>query len=272
MRNTLLLFLLSPLFLLAQPNCNYYKMTGDTAQYEACVLMEAAGKHYQFTREAFELYDAALEVCDYHAEAYYEKAVVYLKAGNFVKWSEYMERAVELNPKEFLGIRAGCDAKCWADYEGAIADIERLDSLVDYDIGPIHDGSYHLDAFKAICYKNLGKFDKAISIFEEHLATRPDQIGSYDLLHLGVCYMEVGKYDEAVARFIQQTEINEMAENQYYLALSYKTLSREKDYIAAIQKSHSLYKKDIRMIDGFQTMEDQVFLKQVEDELNRASK
>jgi len=268
MRSIFLLLFIGSQFLGAQPNCNYFKFVGDTLQYEACLLMEEGGKHYQFTREAFEFYDQAIAVCPYHPEAYYEKGVVYLKAGNFIKWREYMDKAVELNPKEFLGIRAACDAKFWGDYQSAIEDIDRLDALVDYDIGPIHDGSYHLDAYKALCYKNLGDFKKAISIFEEHISTRPDFIGDYDFLHLGVCYLEVANYEKAKQCFTRQSEINEMAENQYYLSLTNKAQNKKAEYIAAIKKAESLYHKDLRFIDGFHTMDDQVFLQQILEEIN----
>lgn len=267
MRSIVLLLFIGSQLIIAQPNCNYFKFTGDTLQYEACLLMEEGAKHYQFTREAFEFYDQAIDVCPYHAEAYYEKGVVFLKAGNFIKWREYMDKAVELNPKEFLGIRAACDAKFWGAYESAIVDIDRLDALVEYDIGPIHDGSYHLDAYKALCYKNLGNFKKAIDIFENHIRARPDFIGDYDFLHLGVCYLQVGNYAKAEESFAKQSAINEMAENQYYLALTYKEQNKEAEYIAAIKMAESLYLKDLRFIDGFHTMDDQVFLQQIVDEI-----
>lgn len=272
MRSIVLLLLISVQLLSAQPNCNYFKLVGDTLQYKACLLMEEGAQHYQFTREAFEYYDQAIAVCPYHAEAYYEKGVVYLKAGNFIKWREYMDKAVELNPKEFLGIRAACDAKFWGDFHSAIADIDRLDALVDYDIGHIHDGSYHLDAYKALCYKNVGDFKKAIDIFENHIAMRPDLIGDYDFLHLGVCYLELGTYEKAIFCFNKQSEINEMAENQYYLSLAFKGLNKDAEYIQAIKKAESLYLKDLRFIDGFHTMNDQVFLQQILEEKKMSAK
>lgn len=267
MKYLFLVFFLAPATLVAQPNCNYFKYVGDTLQYEACLLMEESGKHYQFTREAVELYDQAMEKCPYHAEAFYEKAVVYLKAGNFLKWAEYMDRAVELKPTEFLGIRASCNGKFFADFESAIADIDRLDALLDYDIGHIHDGSYHLDAYKALAYKCLGQFEKSIEVFETHISTRPEMIGDYDLIHLGVAYLEKGDYERALKTLQKQIEINDQAETQYYLALTHKALNNSAQYLAALNSSYDYHRKDIRMIDGFMTMEDQVFLKQIEDEI-----
>lgn len=268
----LLFYCFFPLTIVAQPNCNVFLWQGDTLQYEACKLSEKFNDYYQFDMKGIAILDSCIEICPYYAFAHYEIAVVYLKAGNFAKWDEYINNAVQYDPKEYLGSRASCRAKFFADYEGAIKDIDKLDSLVEYDIGHIHDGSYHLDAYKAICYKALGDYEKAIELFEEHIDKRPDYIGFYDYIHLGVSYMNLNKYEEAVDCFDSQSKINNLAENQYYLALCYKAMSREKESLSSLNESKSLYLKERRMLDPYHTMEDQIFLTQIDDEINSASK
>lgn len=77
-----------------------------------------------------------------------------LKAGNFVGWNRYINAAVRYDSANYLRLRASCRGKFFADYQGAIDDIDSLDALVDYDIGFIHNGDYHLNTYKAICYIN----------------------------------------------------------------------------------------------------------------------
>ena len=62
-----------------------------------------------------------------------------------------MNKAVALDPKEHLPYRGWCRYQFFRDYEGAIQDIERLDSLSKYDIGYSVNAEYHLHIARALC-------------------------------------------------------------------------------------------------------------------------
>src|SRR5690606_21534705 len=89
----------------------------------------------QGARRSQLLFDEAIKLCPGFDFAYYEKSVPYLKRGDFITWRRLMDMAVELNPKRNLGDRGWCRYQFLRDYQGAIQDIEKLDSLVIYDIG-----------------------------------------------------------------------------------------------------------------------------------------
>lgn len=245
-------------------NCKAFLFYGDTLQYEACLIAEDRAGHYQFSREYQEALDRAIEKCSYFSYAYRHKSVAYLKSGDFINWKKLMDKAVELYPEDNLGYRGWCRYQFFRDYQGAIDDIERLDSMVNHDIGSSANGDYHLHIARAICYKALGQSEKAIQIIEEQLQQSDHVQGLYDYFHLGVLYLEGGKYDLALAAFQKQSEGNELADNQYYKAMTYKELGHTDLYRQTMQRAKELYQKGQKVSDYYTTPYDKIYLEDIE--------
>ncbi|WP_019039399.1 tetratricopeptide repeat protein [Psychroflexus tropicus] len=257
---------------LAQPNCEAYKYYGDTLKYEACKkAMEIKG-HYQFSKEYQTVLDESIEIDPTFDYAYWAKSIAYLKSGDFVTWKKLIDKAVEYNPKEHLGYRGWCRYQFFRDYKGAIKDIEKLDSLVDYDIGQTQNGTYHLNIAKGMCYKAIGEKEKAIAILEKQIKLNEEEnfVGAYDYLHLGVLYLETEKFEKAVETFKKQSENNEVAENQYYLAMTYLKLDKPTEYKSCLDKAKELYIGERRMTDPYSNPMDKIYLENIENELKTA--
>jgi tetratricopeptide (TPR) repeat protein len=266
----MLLFAFSSSF--AQPNCEAYKYYGDTLKYEACKkAMEIKG-HYQFSKEYQTVLDESIEIDPTFDYAYWAKSIAYLKSGDFVTWKKLIDKAVEYNPKEHLGYRGWCRYQFFRDYKGAIKDIEKLDSLVDYDIGQSQNGTYHLNIAKGMCYKAIGEKEKAIAILEKQIKLNEEEnfVGAYDYLHLGVLYLETEKFEKAVETFKKQSENNELAENQYYLAMTYLKLDKPTEYKSCLDKAKELYIGERRMTDPYSNPMDKIYLENIENELKTA--
>lgn len=137
--------------LFGQINCEVYKNSGDLKKYEACRIAEERAGHYQFSFEYQNALDRALAVDSTFSWAYRYKSTAFLKSGDFITWKKLMDQAVALDPAAHLDYRGWCRFQFFRDYAGAIEDIERLTSLVSYDIGFSQNGYYHLEIARALC-------------------------------------------------------------------------------------------------------------------------
>ena len=250
-------------------NCDAYKYYGDTLKYEACKVAKKRAGHYQFSKEYQIALDESLEIDPTFDHAYWAKSIAYLKSGDFVTWKKLIDKAVKYNPEEHLGYRGWCRYQFFRDYKGAIKDIEKLDSLVDYDIGQSQNGTYHLNIAKGLCYKAIGKKQKAIDIIENQIKLNEDEnfTGVYDYLHLGVLYLETEHFEKAIESFNKQSQITELAENQYYLALTYKRLGNRNEYKVILEQAKELYVEGRKMSDPYSNPMDKIYLENIKNEL-----
>ncbi len=268
----LILLLLSFSFVFAQPNCEAYKHYGDTLKYEACKKAMQIKGHYQFSKEYQTVLDESIEIDPTFDYAYWAKSIAYLKSGDFVTWKKLIDKAVEYNPKEHLGYRGWCRYQFFRDYKGAIEDIEKLDSLVDYDIGQSQNGTYHLNIAKGLCYKAIGKKEKAIKIIENQIRLNEEEdfVGAFDYLHLGALYLETERLEKAIEVFKKQSETNEIAENQYYSALAFLKLDKPTEYKSCLEKAKELYTVGRKMSDPYSNPMDKIYLENIENEIKTA--
>jgi len=252
--------------MVAQKNCNVFKWEGDECSYEACVFLEEAPSYFQLRKEFHDIYDKALEICPEYSDAYRAKSVAYLKTGDFITWKQLMDKAVELNPVEHLGYRGWCRFQFFRDYQGAIADIERLDRLTEHNIGYSQNGMYHLNVAKALCYKMLGEKQKAIAIIKDQIQADVDKVGLYDYLHLGVLYLETNRFEKAKIVFNQQILEYDCAENRYYLAMAHKAMNHSENYIENIRLARFLYRQNRVMADPYTHQVDKIYGSEIEEE------
>lgn len=268
----LLIFLFSFSSVFSQPNCEAYKYYGDTLKYEACKKAEQIENHYQFSKKFQEILDESILIDSTFAYAYREKSVAYLKSGDFITWKRLIDKAVKFDKKDNLGYRGWCRYQFFRDYKGAIKDIEKLDSLVDYDIGQSINGTYHLNIAKGLCYKAIGEKEKAIKIIENQIKQneKEDFVGAYDYLHLGVLYLETERFKKAIEMFKKQAKTNELAENQYYLALTYRKLNKPTESKSCLEKAKELYIGERKMSDPYSNPMDKIYLENIENEIKTA--
>ncbi len=256
--------LFASISLQAQVNCDAFKYMGDTTKYKACIIAEGRAGHYQFSYEYQHALDRAIEVDSTFSNAYKYKSTAYLKSGDFVNWKKLMDRAVELDPVTHLFYRGWCRFQFFRDYQGAIDDIEWLDSLVDFDIGYGQNGFYHLEITRALCYKGLGEDAQALSIMKAKLSDPDYYAGPFDYIHLGVLYLEKGDLNAAIVALNKQEEINDLAENRFYLAKAFQNQGKKSEAIQNFQKARELYLGDMRMIDPYAPQMDKIYLEEIE--------
>lgn len=251
------------------PNCNLYK--DDEGCYNACKEAEKAVMHSQGSKASQEHFDKSIKSCPTFDYSYYEMAVPYAKRGLMKEWKEMIDKAVEINPKEHLSNRGWYHFFFMHNYEAAIADIEQLDELVNYDIGHTGDAIYHLNIMKALCWKGLGEIEKAIVIIKQQMASEDHDIGLYDYLHLGVLQFQNGDFESALENLGKQISVNDLSEIYYYKALCLKAIGSNLEYIQNLEKSLEYYKTEKSMSNPYRQMVDEIFLIDIENEMTTAN-
>lgn len=244
----------------SQVNCNAME---DEDCKKACELYNYWG-NYQGLSESQENLDKAIELCPNFSNAYMEKAVPYLKRGDFITWKILVDKAVALEPKKHLGYRGWCRYQFLRDYKGAIADIEALEKIYPTGyLGYSANGDYELHIAKALCYSALGQKEKAVSIIENQLADKAHNTGFYDYYQLGVTYFELGKYDKALENFEKQSKLYDFAENIYFKSKVAKV--RNKDYLDLKMMALKSYDEGKTMKESYTHHFNKVYRTQIEE-------
>ena len=247
------------------PNCNLFK--ADEGCYNACLEAERAIEYPQGSKLSQELFDKSIQLCPGFDYSYYEKSVPYAKRGLIKEWKEMIDIALKIDPEEHLATRGWFHFFFMHNYEAAIKDIEALEQLVDYDIGYSGDGTYHLNIIKALCWKGLGKTEKAIEIITEQLNKEDHDLGMYDYLHLGVLHYQNEEYDLALEYLEKQIDENDVSEIYYYKALCLKAQNKFRMYKQSIQKALQYYDAGTTMSNSYRQMEDEIYKVDLEREI-----
>lgn len=236
-------------------NCELYQ--GECKR--ACLKSEDAIQYSQGSATSQEKFDEAIEMCPTFDYPYYEKAVPYAKRGDIMVWKELIDKAVEIDPIEHLANRGWYHFFFLNNYEAAINDIEKLDSLNPYDIGSTGDAIYHLNLLKGICYFEIGEIEKAIQITEKQLNDSTHFESLYDNICLGAMYLENKKYKKAIEQFKLQAATNDLAENHFYLAKVYYLLEDYGKAIYEIDEAAKYYTTNRTMENGYRELPFEIY-------------
>lgn len=161
------------------------------------------------------------------SDEYMEYSVVkFNKAGDFHTGFKYLNKAVELNPTSHLGYRGWIRLRKIRDYDNALVDFDRLDSLtpnfVDAPWGE------DIDFLRGECYFGKKDYQKAIELFNRNLKNqKEDWADIHSFVYLGLCEYELGNYEKAITEFqraLKQTE--NVPESYFGMAKAYQKLGQ----------------------------------------------
>lgn len=137
--------------------------------------------------------DKALALDSLHVETLVEKSVSFNKRGQYAKGMYYLNKGVELDPIEHLGYRGFVKLYMLRDYQGAINDFLRLDSLTpDFRDSPWGEC---INKVIGLSYMGQKKYKKALfyfnqSILEISQESGEDWVESRTFLYQGICLMK----------------------------------------------------------------------------------
>lgn len=166
-----------------------------------------------------------------------QKAMPLFKQGKYELGMEYIDRAVEINPKRWQPYRAFIKCIFAKTYKAAIIDFEDLVQKYGNDYVMDHTYQFHI----ALSYLQLNEFEKAETIFAEDLEKQGKQWGEdgkhhLDLFYFGISKYEQGKWAEAITVFDQALNIHtSFSDAQYYKAVCLIKLKRQEEAVELIK-------------------------------------
>ncbi len=219
-----MIFLLCSLTCFTQPNCYIYPE--GSGERKACELSYKAIEYPQGSRASQELFDKAIAIGPKYAWAYYEKSVPYFKRGFLSKGLQILNKAIALEPREYLCYRAYWYWQ-YKNYRLCINDLERYYKLPKAYLQQTPGGDKDMKLILGLAYAKQGNINKGIEVIEEFVTnTSEDDINLTDYHTLGLLYTLNEQYAEGISMFKKQLRVNaDIPDTYYYMGLAYKGLS-----------------------------------------------
>ncbi len=203
-----------------QGNCLIY--AEESGERKACELCYRALEYKQGSKESQLLFDQAIQIGPNYAWAYYEKSVPFFKRGLFAEGVSLINKAIELEPQNYLYYRA-----YWYFYNRSfdfcIKDLEELYTNHNISYCATPSGELEMRLLLGMAHASSGNTSKGISWIQHLMDTykkQPNLKGTYDHFCLGVLYYKNNQLDLAIEQFEQQLAIdNNFATTYYYLGL-----------------------------------------------------
>lgn len=171
-------------------------------------------------------YEKAIAFDQDNSDAWMEHSVSFNKAGDFKKGFEYLNKVVALEPVKHLGYRGWIRLRKMRDYDKALMDFDRLDTLtpnvVDAPWGE------DIDFLRGECYFGKKRYQKAIELFNRNIKNqKEDWADIHSFVYLGLCEYELGNYEKAITEFKRALKQSERVPEAYFgLARAYQKIGQ----------------------------------------------
>lgn len=183
--------------------------------------IDKAFKNYPQTSKGFrDCIEKGIQIYPNEAELWREIATSYFKSGEYAPAIKYINKAVELDPKSWLGYRAFMKCVFMKDYAPAIEDFKQALALKNqyYEM----DHTYHF--YIAISYLKLNQLDSADHYMAQSLKLQmPDGKGSghyIDWFYWGLIKYQQKDYKKALVYYDNSlNQYSNFPDAMYYKAL-----------------------------------------------------
>ncbi len=206
---------------------------------------------------------AVLEYDQDNSDAWMERSVSFNKAGDFNKGFEYLDKAVEIGPGKHLGYRGWIRLRKMRDYDKALIDFDRLDSLtpnvVDAPWGE------DIDFLRGECHFGNKDYQNAIESFNQSVKNQgEDWADIHTFVYLGLCEYKLGDFEKATIEFQRAlAQSDNICEAHFGLAKTYQKLGDISLVQTHIEKAEKtiVYKRD----DAYNEYLNEIYLSEILD-------
>ena len=195
--------------------------------------------------------DSALMIDPKCAYVWQQKAMPYLKNGDFAHWVKYINKAAEYDPKQYLSYRAFCRLVFMKDYDEALKDLESAIQYNKNEVEHVMDHTY--DFYKGLCYLETNRLDLAKKHLQKsvdyQISARGEAWTHYvDLFYLGMVNFKMN--DNSRALYYLDKSLKQYAQfpdANYYKALILKSLNRPTEALEHLLMAQKAMQQGYRM-------------------------
>ncbi len=235
--------------------------------------VEKASRHRQGSYLEQQLLDTALMIDSTNDNAWMEKASWAIKVGDYIGFNYLIGKAIELEPAYHLGYRGWLKLYTLRDYEGALADFDRLDQLTpDFMDYPWSENIYYL---RGLAYKQLGRYRQALANFTECIERTTTEMGAafidpYCYVYRGMMYLQLDSSQRASDDFDAALQLYEQCpeahfrKGQMLLTLNQRRLACESFQKALHYAEAGYLKKNI-----YKEVFDEVYSEDIDQRLSQ---
>ncbi len=168
--------------------------------------------------------DSLISLCPNIAVAYQQKAIPFIKNGEYEKAFKLEDKAVELEPANYVAYRGFLKCIFTKDYENAIVDFQKAEQLTQG--GFVMDHTYFF--YEGLCDLELGNYLRAGDDFKQDIfiqqgGDKTKAVHFNTLLYAGILYYLIGNDDKAKEYLLECLDLyRQSPDANYYLALVYK--------------------------------------------------
>ena len=223
------------------------------------ILRDSAMTYFENQMKVYGLYsaqiqgsaDTALLIDPTQDEIWRERAIPYLKNGDFETWVKYINKAVEFNPKKWLPYRAFCRLVFMKDYDKALKDFEMAEKHNKNAIEYVMDHTY--DFYKGLCYLETNRLDLAKKHFQKSVDYQLKERGEawthyVDLFYLGTVNRLMNDNSRALHYLDMTLKLYaQFPDANYYKALILKSLNRPTEALDHLFMAQKSMKQGYRM-------------------------
>jgi tetratricopeptide (TPR) repeat protein len=228
---------------------------------------------YGYDIEGNEMIEKSIKkLNNFSALQYHSVSVQNTKNGNYNKAIEYLDKASELESKEVDGYYGWLLLYYYRDYEKALFHLNRYDLFTpDFDD---YVGDDNILYAKALCYKELGQYSKALELFDKaiksELKERDESWISHQVyfqkartLHL------LGQQKKAIEYYDKTIKLWDKSSESFY----YKGLAQIEINDALVGRKNlnialDLIKKGYKTSDSYVALFDEVYQMEIEKTIN----
>jgi tetratricopeptide (TPR) repeat protein len=188
------------------------KKQTDSVYYRA----SQSGAQGYFSHAWQKYYDSLLKIDPTKDEYWQMKAMPYFKHRQYEVGMQYLNKAVEINPKEWLQYRGFINCIFAKNYTAAIADYSLFKKQYGVQVRMEHSTNFYL----GLSYLMLNKYDTAKQFFEEDITKSTEaSIHFMNWFYLGIVHYEQENYTAAIDNFDKAlTEYPNFSDAQFYKA------------------------------------------------------